>query len=104
MYDFLRVVTAVPELSVGDVQYNTDKIIEKMAQIGEKNADIAIFPELCITGATCQDLFLQKTLLDGAKNQLARIADESKKYDFAAVVGLPLEIDARLFNLSLIHI
>ncbi|MBQ8209252.1 MAG: NAD(+) synthase [Clostridia bacterium] len=98
MYDYLRVAVAVPDLSVGDVQYNTDRIIDKMAELGAKNADIALFPELCITGATCQDLFLQKTLLDGAKNQLNRIVEESKKYDFAVVVGLPMEIDSKLFN------
>lgn len=98
MYDYLRIATAVPDLSVGDVQYNTDKIIEKLVEIGEKNADIALFPELSITGASCQDLFLQKTLLDGAKNQLERIAKESKKHDFVIVVGLPMELDAKLFN------
>ena len=102
MYDYLRVATAVPDLSVGDVQFNTDKIIEKMAEIGSKNADIALFPELCITGATCQDLFLQKTLTDGAKNQLDRIAEESKKYDFAVVVGLPVEIDSKLCNCAVV--
>lgn len=98
MYDFLRVATVVPDISVGDVQFNTDKIISAMAEISSKNADIAVFPELCITGATCQDLFLQKTLLDGAKNQLDRIAQESNKYDFVLVVGLPFEINSKLYN------
>ena len=82
MYDFLRIVTAVPDVSVGDVQFNTDKIIEKLAEINAKNADIAIFPELCITGATCQDLFLQNSLITAAKSQLLRVVSESEKYDF----------------------
>ncbi len=98
MYDYLRVAVAVPDLSVGDAKYNADKIIEKMCEIGDKNADIAVFPELCITGATCQDLFLQKTLIDEAENQLERIVKESKKYDFALVVGLPMVIESKLFN------
>lgn len=98
MFDFLRVVSAVPDVSVGDVIYNTDRIIEKLSEINEKNADIAVFPELCITGATCQDLFFQRKLLDGAKNQLKRIAEESAKYDFVIIVGLPLEADGKLFN------
>lgn len=98
MYDYLRVAVAVPDVSVGNAQFNTDKIIEKLSEINAENADIVAFPELSITGATCQDLFLQSSLITAAKNQLLRIVSESEKYNFAIIVGLPMVINGKLCN------
>ena len=66
MFMFLRTAAAVPGVSVADTTYNTEEIIKKMNEAEEKNVNITVFPELCITGYTCADLFFQKTLIDAA--------------------------------------
>ena len=98
MLDYLRVAIAVPDISVGDPDFNTEKITEKMREAAEKNADIVVFPELCVTGYTCADLFFQRQLLESAKQGLIRIINESRRYDFTAAVGAPLEIGGQLYN------
>lgn len=102
MLDWLRVVNAVPDISVGDTDYNTEKIIEKMNEAAAENADVVVFPELCLTGYTCGDLFFQRELLESAKKSLARIVCETRRYDFTLAVGAPLEIGGQLFNCAVI--
>lgn len=102
MLDYVRCVNAVPDVSVGDAYFNTERIIEKMREAAEENADIVVFPEMCVTGYTCGDLFFQRELLDSAKACLVKIADESRRYDFALAVGAPLEIGGQLFNCAVI--
>ena len=62
MFDYIRVASAVPKLSVGNVEYNTNEIIKKLDESVKNNTDVIVFPELCLTGYTCADLFFQKTL------------------------------------------
>ncbi|MCD7775516.1 MAG: NAD(+) synthase [Clostridiales bacterium] len=102
MLDYVRAVCAVPEISVGDPYFNTDKILEKMKEAGEVNADILVFPELAVTGYTCGDLFFQQRLLKCAAECLKKITDESRRYDFCTVVGAPLEIKGELYNCAVI--
>ncbi len=102
MFDYIRVVCAVPDISVGDPYFNTDKIVEKMREAGELHADIVAFPELAITGYTCGDLFFQQRLLDSARENLKRIVVESRRYDYCAVVGVPLEIKGQLYNCAVV--
>ena len=59
MFDYIRVASAVPKVSVGNTDFNTEEIIKKYIQADREGADIVVFPELCITGYTCGDLFLQ---------------------------------------------
>ena len=95
---FIRVAAATPDIKVADCDYNADRIIELIRQAAEEDASIVVFPELCITGYTCGDLFLQKVLLDGAKNALVKIAKETADCDLLAFVGLPFEVDGKLYN------
>ncbi|MDE7289657.1 MAG: NAD(+) synthase, partial [Oscillospiraceae bacterium] len=95
---FIRVAAATPDIKVADCDYNADRIIELIKQAAEEDASIVVFPELCITGYTCGDLFLQKVLLDGAKNALIKIAKETADCDLLAFVGLPFEVDGKLYN------
>lgn len=95
---FIRVAAATPDIKVADCDYNADRIIELIKQAAEEDASIVVFPELCITGYTCGDLFLQKVLLDGAKNALVKIAKETADCDLLAFVGLPFELDGKLYN------
>ena len=95
---FIRVAAATPDIKVADCDYNADRIIELIRQADEEDASIVVFPELCITGYTCGDLFLQKVLLDGAKNALVKIAEATADCDLLAFVGLPFELDGKLYN------
>ena len=96
MFDFIRLACAVPDVEVGNTEFNTQEII-KYIDIN-KDADIIVFPELSVTGYTCADLFFQKTLIDGAKCGLRRIAETTCDTDSAVAVGAPLVIGGRLYN------
>ena len=98
MFDYIRAVCAVPNLSVGDPALNTEKILEKMQEAAAKDADLAVFPELCLTGYTCGDLFFQTQLLECVKKCLVRLAEESRRYDFAVLIGAPLAIGGQLYK------
>ena len=79
MFDFIRLACAVPDVEVGNTEFNTQEII-KYIDIN-KDADVIVFPELCVTGYTCADLFFQKTLIDGAKKGIAEIVRTTKDSD-----------------------
>ena len=98
MFMFLRTAAAVPGVSVADTTYNTEEIIKKMNEAEEKNVNITVFPELCITGYTCADLFFQKTLIDAAALGLNKILKASENLSGAFAVGLPLQINGQLYN------
>ena len=71
---FIRVAAATPLISVADCTNNADQIIALMREADEKKAKLVVFPELCLTGYTCGELFLQNVLLEEARHELARIA------------------------------
>ena len=72
---FIKVAAATPEIKVADCDHNAKQIISIAKELATKGVKLAVFPELCITGYTCQDLFFQTTLLDGAKNALLTILE-----------------------------
>lgn len=86
---FVKVSAITTPVKVADVQFNVEQIIKAMKEEFKKGTKIAVFPQLCITGATCGDLFTQKVLLDAAQAGLAQIADASKGHDTVFFVGLP---------------
>ena len=99
MLDFIRIACAVPAVRVGDVNKNTQDICEYIARADEKKVDLLVFPEMALTGYTCQDLFFQDTLWEGVKGGLERIAACSEAHPaVTAVVGLPLRVGMRMFN------
>lgn len=89
---------AVPEMKVADCRFNTQKIIEIMKKAIDSDVYLTVFPELCITGYTCGDLFQQSLLLDKALKSLKEIADKSSGCSNVFIVGLPLLIDQQLYN------
>ena len=99
MLDFIRIACAVPAVRVGDVKKNTQDICDYIVQADEKNADIVVFPEMALTGYTCQDLFFQDTLYEGVKQGLREIVCCSKSHPgVTAVVGLPVRMGMQMFN------
>ena len=97
-YGFIRIGAAVPELKVADCGFNTEKIIELMVKSVEQKIYLTVFPELCITGYTCGDLFQQSLLLKEALNSLKKIIKASSGLENVFIIGLPLIIDQQLYN------
>jgi len=97
---FIKVAAITPEIKVADVDYNSEIICSYMKKAEQEGAKISVFPELCITGYTCQDLFWQDRLLESAKNGLLNIAAYSKGLEGIYFVGLPLSINSKLYNVS----
>ena len=99
MLDYIRIACAVPPVKVGDTVKNAEDICRYIEKADEANADVVVFPELALTGYTCQDLFFQDTLWRGVKEGLKRIAFVSGQHPgVTAVVGLPLRIGHKLYN------
>lgn len=94
----LRLGLASPELRVADVSYNTAKICETLERLAVQNCRVALFPELCLTGATCGDLFGQELLVQKSLEALSEIDQTVKKLNLNVIVGLPIKIDQHLFN------
>src|SRR5258708_1012782 len=98
-HGFLRVAAAVPALRVADCAYNAERILALMARAETQEVGILVFPELCVTGYTCGDLFQQITLQKGALEALAHLAQLGMMvYSGVAIVGLPISLDDQLFN------
>lgn len=97
---FIKVAAATPDVRVADCEYNATEIIRMIHEMEEQGAKVMVFPELCITAYTCGDLFWQENLLEEAKVQLVRIAEETKEVDALIFVGLPLEYNGKLYNVA----
>lgn len=99
-YGFVKTAALAPKIEVADTEHNAKEIIRLMREAWEEGARILVFPELCITGYTCGDLFLQELLLRSAKEALLKIVEESKGMDGLFFVGLPLEVEGKLYNVA----
>ena len=97
---FLKAAVVTPKIKVADCEYNTEQIIENMEKAYSMGARIIAFPELCITGYTCGDLFLQETLLSGAKEGLRRIIKASENKKVLVITGLPLMVEGKMYNVA----
>ena len=95
---FLRVASATPHIKVADCTGNAQKIIAMSKEASANGASLVVFPELCITGYTCGDLFLQRALLNSAQENLKAIISETKDLDCVILVGLPVRANSGLYN------
>jgi len=101
MFDgFIKVAAITPKVEVADCIYNAERICSEMEQAAAKGAKIIVFPELCITGYTCSDLFWQELLLEEAKKAMQQIIEHSKGKGAIIFVGLPWEKDGKLYNVA----
>ena len=98
MFGFYRFASVSPVLKVADTAYNTEEIIRSAKIAASNGAAFVVFPELCITGYTCSDLFHQELLLQNSTRSLLKIAEALKDSDAVIAVGLPLRIFGRLYN------
>ncbi len=98
--NFIRVAAATPKIKVADPIYNREIIWQMAQEASVKQAKVIVFPELCLTGYTCGDLFLQTSLLNCAKKELMNLAKLTAQIDSVVVVGLPIERNHRLYNVA----
>ena len=97
-YGFIKVAAAIPAVKVADVDYNVGQIESLIAQAEGQGVEIMVFPELCLTGYTCQDLFKEQLLIDKAEEGLMVLLDFTRKLDVISIVGLPVQIGSLLYN------
>ena len=97
-YGFVNVAAAVPTVKVADVEYNVQQVESLIAQAEDRGVEIIVFPELCITGYSCQDLFKEQLLLDHAEEGVVKLLDFTRKLNVIAIVGLPVVVNGLLFN------
>lgn len=99
-HGFIKVAAATPTIKVADTTHNGMVIRSMMRQASEEGAKIVVFPELCITGYTCGDLFFQDKLIRSAEEELVLIAKESEDLEGIFFVGLPLEVNGKLYDVA----
>ena len=95
---FITVAAAIPQVKVADCIFNTQQIESMIAQAEGKGVEVIVFPELCITGYTCQDLFRQRALLEQTETAVMMLLDFTRKLDVITIVGLPVIVGDLLLN------
>lgn len=95
---FIKVATAIPSVKVADCSYNVQQIESLIAMAEGKGVEVIVFPELCITGYTCQDLFKQTLLLEQAETSVLMLLDFTRKLDIISIVGVPVVVGDLLLN------
>ncbi|SDN40227.1 NAD(+) synthase [Acetanaerobacterium elongatum] len=101
-HGFIKVGTATPHIRVADCDYNTQQIIAQMKEAAAQGVKLLVFPELCITGYTCGDLFLQNTLLAECLNAIEDVCNASAGMDMLTIAGAPVLHDGKLFNTAIV--
>lgn len=99
-HGFLRAAAATPKIRVADPVYNAEQIIELISQGHKRGVKLMAFPELCLTGYTCGDLFLQSSLLERAREGLKTVIDSTRRKDTLVFFGLPWEHGGKLYNVA----
>lgn len=97
---FVKVAAATPDIRVADVEFNTQNIINTMEEAQKNGAKILVFPELCVTGYTCSDLFDHSVLLKASRKALLEIAENTNDKDMLVFIGAPLEVNGKLYNVA----
>ena len=97
-HGFLKAAALTPALRVADCVYNTQQVIDALRAAAQRGVKLAVFPEFCLTGYTCGDLFFQRTLQKGALEGLSQVLKASESLDLVALVGLPVLLQGKLYN------
>lgn len=97
---FVKVAAAIPNVKVADCKYNVEHIVELAKKANCQHVKILEFPELCLTGYTCADLFYHQLLLEQSENSLKELLAKTECLDVVLIVGLPVSYNSRLFNVA----
>ena len=101
-YGFIKVAAAIPAVKVADTDYNVVQIESLIAQAEGQGVEIIVFPELSLTGYSCQDLFREQLLIDQAEKALMLLLDFTRKLDVISIVGMPVQIGGLLYNCAVV--
>ena len=97
-YGYIKVAAAIPSVKVGDCNYNVSEIEKMIIRAEGMGVEIIVFPELSITGYTCQDLFRQKLLIDAAEMSVMKLMEFSRQLNIIIIVGVPVAVGGLLLN------
>ncbi len=97
-YGFVKCAAASPKIKIANTDYNSREILKLVYKASDEDAQVVVFPELCITGYTCGDLFFQEHLINNSHKALKRIMEETKELDILIFLGLPISIMNNLYN------
>ena len=100
MFDWIRIGAAVPHITVGNPEKNAEEICQKIKEA--EDVALLAFPELCVSGYTCGDLFFQSALQSSVYQAIARIAKQTSSYPGIVVIGAPVTLDGQLYNCGLV--
>jgi len=101
-HNFVRAAVCVPEVRVADPAFNAKQTVALLKQAADRNAALALFPELGLSAYSCEDLFHQQALLDGARQALGEVLAGSRDLPIVAVVGAPLVVGSLLYNCAVV--
>lgn len=101
-HGFIKAAVATPEIRVADCEANADAILRCVERAAEDGAKLLLLPELCVTGYTCADLFLQYALQNSALSALETILERTKHLDMVIALGMPLAVSQSLFNCGVV--
>ena len=101
-YGFIKTAAATPKIRVTDCKYNAKAIVEQAETASKFSTALIVFPELCITGYTCSDLFLQSTLLKSAEEAVEYVCKNTEGLDEIIVIGAPIACNSSLYNCAVV--
>lgn len=99
---FITVAAAIPSVKVADVAFNVEQIQQQIDQCEQAGVEIVVFPELCVTGYSCQDLFMNQLLLEQSETGVCRLLEYTSQKDIICIVGAPVGVDDLLLNCGLV--
>ena len=99
---YIKVAAAIPLVKVADCEYNVKMMETMISQAEESGVEIIVFPELSVTGYTCQDLFRQQALLEHAEAGVVKLLDFTRKMDVISIVGIPVVVGDLLLNCAVV--
>lgn len=100
-FKYMRVASATVDLKISDTIFNSQEIIKIIEEASKLDVKAIVFPELCITGYTCEDLFYQSELIESSEKALQYILDKTKELSILSVIGMPIRADNQLFNCAI---
>ena len=101
-YGYIKVASAIPRVKVGDCQYNIHEMEQIIARAEGQGIEIMVFPELGVTGYTCQDLFRQQFLIDASEQAVLMLLDFTRQLDIIVIVGAPVQVGTILLNCAVV--
>ena len=101
-HGLIKVASAIPALKVADTKFNLIETEKQIVSAEGQGVEIIVFPELSITGYTCQDLFQQQLLLDDAEQAVLELLDFTRQLDITVIVGAPIAVGALLLNCAVV--